>query len=746
QSVVSLVFPRRIGNLEIGEEVPGRYLMGAAIGLSLLLGVVLAVPHADWTTVVLATSGAPFHELDPYFGRDLSFFVNWLPFETALWTWAFSCIAVVGITVVLLYALTPSLRWQRGSLYASAYVRRHCTVLAGALLLLLAWSFRLDMYSLVADGSGLDGAFSFVDHRVGIPGDIILGLVTLGAGLIVVWAGFVGQFRLAGVAALTVVSLSVAARQITPFVVQHTGTEVERAERERPYLATRAGYTRRAFAVDAIVKADSTIAYPTLQSALPWVSAWDPNALARAIDGGRAGNDRDVRAAWRPAAAGLVADVVNPPAVGAAPRTPWTVSRVIAADADDHGAPLRVGGADASNMDDLPLDAPLVFPGASPFTIIADSLEHTAGTSLESFWTRLASAWSLQNFHIVGGDLPQPHPTIISHRDVRDRVDRIAPFFAQGRHVAPVLVGDSLYWTLDLYSASDTYPLSRHFTLAGADRSYLHHAAVAIVQASTGDVSVVPDSVLDPIAATWVHRLPSIFGAWSSLPAGMRTLLAPAIDGAYAQAAAFGRYGTPPDTDVARHVPTIDGADTTLIGDDLPLVLPGAHATAIVLPLVDDMDRLRGVLVANGGATQRTAWYAVDAPGPRWSAVLDRLRSIDSSGAAVREGPLARGRVRVIPLRAAGGVAFIQPTYRWRPQSIPALNRISVLVGDTTRSVAAGGQENSGGPQTPSDRASIASAAALYNAVRDAKRRGDWLAFGKAFDALGRALGQPSKR
>ena len=28
QSVVSLVFPRRVGNLEIGEEVPGRYLMG----------------------------------------------------------------------------------------------------------------------------------------------------------------------------------------------------------------------------------------------------------------------------------------------------------------------------------------------------------------------------------------------------------------------------------------------------------------------------------------------------------------------------------------------------------------------------------------------------------------------------------------------------------------------------------------------------------------------------------------------
>src|SRR6185312_4143734 len=44
QSVVSLVFPRRLGNLEIGEEVPGRYLMGAAAGLAVILGLLLALP------------------------------------------------------------------------------------------------------------------------------------------------------------------------------------------------------------------------------------------------------------------------------------------------------------------------------------------------------------------------------------------------------------------------------------------------------------------------------------------------------------------------------------------------------------------------------------------------------------------------------------------------------------------------------------------------------------------------------
>ena len=45
QSVVSLVFPRRLGNLEIGEEVPGRYLMTAAAVLSAAVGILLALPQ-----------------------------------------------------------------------------------------------------------------------------------------------------------------------------------------------------------------------------------------------------------------------------------------------------------------------------------------------------------------------------------------------------------------------------------------------------------------------------------------------------------------------------------------------------------------------------------------------------------------------------------------------------------------------------------------------------------------------------
>lgn len=743
QSVVSLVLPRRLGNLEIGEEVPGRLLMGAAVAMAVVLGTLLAMPSDNWMSLVLARSQVPFNETDPYLSRDIGFYVAWLPFENIAWMFMFFVVIVTALVVILLYALTPSLKWQRGSLYASAYVRRHVTVLVGALLLLLAWSFRLDMYGLLIDGSGPEHAFTWVDHHVAINADLLLSLVTLGAALVVLWAGFVGQLRIAAISVLTVVGLALAAREVAPAIVSHSGTDQQRLNREQAYLATRATYTRRAFDVDAIVRADSSLGFASVGAALPSLALWDPPALVRAVNSGRAANDYPLLIGWRATSGGLVADVVDAPPAGSTGRAPWSAARVVASDADERGAPLRLTALSGFG-DDTPIDAPIVYPGAPATSVLPDSLSHIAGTVLESFPARLATAWSTQNFGLLVDDLPQPHPTLISHRDIRDRIDMYAPFFAQGRRIDPVLVGDSLYWAVDLYSVTDSYPLSRHQFVVREDRAFMHHAGVAIVQASSGDVMIVADSVSDPITQTWKARVPSLFTTWGALPAGIRPQLSPPIDGIAAQATAFGRYGARGEGDVARQVPSKDGADSVVVSDYLPLILPGATSTAVAIPLTDNSERLRGLLVGTSSiAGQRVAWMPLSEPGPTWTNVLDRLRSIDSASSGQREGQLVHGRLRAVPLRS--GIAFVQPTFRWRGQSPPTLNRVLVLSGDTLRSLAPpvsgaavpGTATPTPAPQTGDLRAVVNG---LYATMRDALKRGDFAAFGRAFEALGRAL------
>jgi len=384
-----------------------------------------------------------------------------------------------------------------------------------------------------------------------------------------------------------------------------------------------------------------------------------------------------------------------------------------------------------------------VFPGASPVAVVSDSLTHTTGIALESFLARLTAAWSLQNLRILSRDVAQPHPTLITHRDIRDRLHRYAPFFFQGRRVAPLLAGDTLYWTVDLYSASADYPLSRRVQIGTEEFSYLRHAATAVVQASTGEVILVRDSLLDPIASTWVHVLPSMFTSWQALSPGLRSLVGPPLDGLYARATAFGWYG--PGPGIGRRVPVLNGADSALAGDEVPIALRGGSSAVVALPLVDESDRLRGLIIGIGGASDSTLWYPLPTPGPRWGFVLDRLRSVDSAGSAAREGPLATGRVRAVPVHS--GIAFLQPSYHWRPQSAPSISRVAFLSDDTTRSVAPPFGLVPPVPALPAAASPEVkkSASALYAEMREALRRGDWVAFGRAFDALGRLLA-PEKR
>ncbi|MDQ3997171.1 MAG: UPF0182 family protein [Gemmatimonadota bacterium] len=731
-SVVSLVLPRRLANLEIGEEVPGRHLVLAAAVLSALCGAALALPRETWTAYVLAREGEPFGDADPYFQHDLGFFVYWLPFERTLYLWAVVAVAVVVTVVVGLYALTPSLRLTRGKLYVSTYVRRHVTVLGGVLLLLLAWSFRLHMYRVLANGSGEGGAFTFIDHRVAIPGDLVLAVVTLGAALVVVWSGWTGQIRLAFFAVTAVLGFSLVVKQLAPVLANRLTDPTDPAAREGPYAATRALYARRAYGVGQVA-ADTSIGYSSVADLATGVAIWDAPAILRALERSRPGRAYAAGVGWLASGDGVTAVVAERPATPAADGPlHWNVVRVLATAADDRGDLVRLGDGEAIAGPAVVHDS-----AASPI-VVADPDGRIAGTELRGRVSRLAHAWALQRARLLWGDLPGPRAVLVVRRAVRDRVRALAPFFAQGTLVAPLVVADSLYWAIDLYSASRSYPLSDVITLAGAEVTYLRHAAVALVDAATGRVRLVADTTLDPIAATWRRRFPSLFADWSTVRPDLRGQLQPALDGLAAQAVAFARYADRARTPAVRRLPPSYDADTALAESRPMFAIGTPRSIATAVPVLDEADHVAGVLVATGGAQSRTRWYPARGAGPRWGAVLAQLRPSD--GRPSRDAALARGPVRTVP--AAGALAFVQPAYAWHLEGAPRLVQTSLLLGDTVRAAATlhdlvGGRA-AGTRMAPADfRGTVER---LYEAMRRAARDGDWAAFGRAFDSIGTIL------
>jgi len=433
RSIGTLTLPRRLANVEFGEAVPRRYLNRFAFVLSIAIAAAVTPALPTWTSLTLARLGVSFRESDPYFQHDLAFYTTWLPFEKSVYSWAMVLIVGVSIIVVVLYSLTPGLRWERVGIQMSARVRRHLSVLAAVLLLVTMWSYRLESYDLMIRGGGEGGVFSYVDHQWLLPGFLLLWIATAAVAITVLLSGWAGQLRTSFIAVTVIVVLSVSVQEIVPLLVRRFTPRDAQAVRERPYASTRADFTRRAY---------------------------DLNAAS-------------LEALRKPVASASLDSVAT-----------------------------SVPGQQLLRQDSL------VYPGARGLVIVADPQLDVAGPRLGEGMSRLAYAWAYQSIDLLSDSIPR-RARLIPVRDVRNRIRALAPVFAQGSMVEPMFHADTLYWKLELYSASSNYPLSQHYVLAGEERSYFKHAATALVNARTGRVMIAADPSPDPISTAWMTAFPN---------------------------------------------------------------------------------------------------------------------------------------------------------------------------------------------------------------------------------------------
>jgi uncharacterized membrane protein (UPF0182 family) len=433
RSIGVLTMPRRLANVEFGEAVPRKYIDRFAFLLSIAIAAAATPALPQWTSLAMARLGVSFRENDPYFQHDLGFYTNWLPFEKASYSWALLLAVGVSLVVVMLYSLTPGLRWERAGLRMSARVRKHLSVLAALLLLITMWSYRLESYELLIRGSGEGGVFSYVDHQWLLPGLVILSVATAAAAITVLLSGWTGQLRTSFVAVTAIILLSVAVQEIIPLLVRRFTPRETLMVQERPYVATRAEYTRRAYAL-------SSASNEALQK----------SATSAALD-----------------------SVVT-----------------------------SAAGQQLLRQDSL------VYPGAQGLVVVADPQLDVAGPRLGDGLSRLAYTWAFQSFDLLTDSVPR-RARLVTVRDVRTRIRALAPIFAQGSTVEPMFHADTLYWKLELYSASADYPLSQRFVLAGEERSYFKHAGTALANARTARVMIAADPAPDAIAQAWMTAYPN---------------------------------------------------------------------------------------------------------------------------------------------------------------------------------------------------------------------------------------------
>src|SRR5207237_2706420 len=110
---------------------------------------------------------------------------------------------------------------------------------------------RLESYDLLIRGTGEDGVFSYVDHQWVLPGLLRLSIATAAGAIPVLLSGWTGQLRTSFIAVTVIVVLAVGTQELIPWMVGRFTPRETQIIRERPYAATRADFTRRAYASNA---------------------------------------------------------------------------------------------------------------------------------------------------------------------------------------------------------------------------------------------------------------------------------------------------------------------------------------------------------------------------------------------------------------------------------------------------------------------------------------------------------------
>jgi len=107
-------------------------------------------------------------------------------------------------------------------------------------------------------------------------------------------------------------------------------------------------------------------------------------------------------------------------------------------------------------------------------------------------------------------------------RNVRERVQALAPFLTFDPDPYIVIENGRLFWMMDAYTTSDRYPYARHFRL-GADRiNYMRNSVKVVVDAYDGTTTFYVFDAADPVIAACRGIFPALFRDAAAMPVGLR--------------------------------------------------------------------------------------------------------------------------------------------------------------------------------------------------------------------------------
>jgi uncharacterized membrane protein (UPF0182 family) len=529
--------------------------------------------------------------VDPIFGKPVEFYFFTLPAMQFVAGWLLMlAVLCCAIGALLVFFTSSSKLLNEHAFGSSPHAMRWLSIGVAFLLIMVAARTWLGRFDRILDDHTVFGGVTYTDAHVTLTGLLFVCVALLIGAAIAGMNIFLRPSSLRLIAAPAPAIACFLIMQVCAWYVSSFIVKPNELDREKPYIAHNIESTRRAFGLDQVAQhefpaeisveaADAANNQPTLQN----IRLWDWHALQdtlRQIQEIRTyydfpdididryqinGEERQVM---------LAARELNIEKLPESSRN-WINEKLIYT----HGYGVTMNPVNGFTSEGLPtlmlsnmpiqstvpsieVKRPEIYFGQLTNTDVyvkthqkefdypqgetnsMATYEGTGGIQLGSLPRRLLIAFDRGDVSkLPFSDDIDAQSRLLMRRNIFERVKTLAPFLTYESDPY-IVIGDDgkLWWILDAFTTSDSYPYSSHFAMGNDQINYVRNSVKVVIDAYNGSTSFYVFDQQDPIIHAYRNIFPQLFKNASEMPADLHRHVRYPEMLLKQQAAAYGLY------------------------------------------------------------------------------------------------------------------------------------------------------------------------------------------------------------
>ncbi len=542
-----------------------------SVVLSLLLGSITAV---NWQEILRFFSSTAFGEFDPIFKKDIAFYIFSLPvFNIGL--------GILRLLIVISLISSGIIYILKGSFNLTSFLDKfklpglklspkgktepkaqlHLGILLFLFLITAAFGTYLSLFKLLSTQSGPIFGAAYTDVAIMIPIlKISIGLTVLIAILTLFW-GISGKLA----PLITAVSLYVfigIVSAIVPFIFQKLIVAPNELVKETPFIKHNITATRKAYGLDKIeerdISADKPLTSDDIASnnlTIKNVRLWDREQLLSTFS-----QIQEIRTYYEFVSVDNDRYLINDEirqimlsprelASESLPNRSWINEKL----SFTHGYGVAGGPVNQVTAEGLPVlfvkdlppksevkqlsvNRPEIYYGelTNDYVIVKTKSKEfdypkgeenvyttylgRGGVKIDSLLKRLFFAIKFNSLKLFLSNDVTSESRILYYRNIKERVEKIAPFLDLDRDPYAVVADNKIYWIYDAYTKTNSYPYSQPISLNGKSVNYIRNSVKIVIDAYDGSISFYQIDIDDPMIRTYAKIFPDLFQPISKMP------------------------------------------------------------------------------------------------------------------------------------------------------------------------------------------------------------------------------------